>query len=270
MKLPYAVVPCMNRCVCALLFLICFAGTVVHAAVDREKLLSEPGVYGTFAVYSLEEDWAKLEVPSRIAQLTAMRGVVEQYREKVAIDLYLLRGLSDHADIMFRIHAQDLRVTQQFLVDLRNSSFGRFLKSVWLMTGLTKKANYVPGFSDQMKTELKGPSMAGPNPFAIVIPVGKSAEWWALDQQTRMAMMQEHTAAALPYQKTIRRKLYHSTGLNGPDFITYFETANLEDFQSLILALKQVKEFQYSRRFGHPIWLGTAKSVEELIETFAQ
>ncbi|WP_455244371.1 chlorite dismutase family protein [Petrachloros mirabilis] len=240
------------------------------AAADRENLLSAPGVYGTFAVYSLEEDWAKLETPHRIAQLTAMRGVVAQYGEKAVIDLYLLRGLSDHADIMFRIHALDLRTTQKFLVDLRNSSFGRYLKSVWLMNGLTKKANYVPSFSDQMKADLKGPSVAGPNPYAIVIPIRKSAEWWALDQQSRTSMMQEHTAVALPYQKTIKRKLYHSTGLDGADFITYFETANLEEFQNLILALKQVKEFQYSRRFGHPIWLGTAKSVDEIIETFAQ
>ncbi len=241
-----------------------------EAAADREKLLSDPGVYGTFVVYSLEEEWAKLAPPSRIAQLTAMRGMVAQYREKAAIDLYLLRGLSDHADVMFRIHAQDLRTTQQFLVDLRNTSFGRYLKSVWLMNGLTKKANYVPGFSDQMKADLKGPSVAGPNPYAIVIPIRKSAEWWALDQKSRMSMMEEHTAAALPYQKTIKRKLYHSTGLDDADFITYFETANLEEFQSLILALKQVKEFQYARQFGHPIWLGTAKSVDEIIEMFAQ
>lgn len=241
-----------------------------YAASNRDKLLIEPGIFGTFAVYSLEEDWAKLETRARIIQLTAMRGVVEEYREKLVIDLYLLRGLSDHADIMFRIHTQDLRITQQFLVDLRNSTFGRYLKSVWLMNGLTKPANYVPRFSDQMKADLKGPSVSGPDPYAIVIPIGKSAEWWALDQEARTTMMKDHTAAALPYQKTIKRKLYHATGLNTADFITYFETANLEDFQSLILSLKQVKEFQYTRRFGHPIWIGTARSVEQIIETFAQ
>ena len=56
----------------------------------------------------------------------------------------------------------------------------------------------------------------------------------------------------MPYLKTVKRKLYHSSGLDDLDFITYFETSKLEDFHSLILSLEKVKEFQYTRRFGHP------------------
>ena len=58
-------------------------------AADRDKLLSEPGVYGTFAAYSLDEDWGKQDQAVRIAQLTVLKGVVEQHREKLAIDVYL-------------------------------------------------------------------------------------------------------------------------------------------------------------------------------------
>jgi len=245
-------------------------GSPAHAAADRDKLLSEPGVYGTFAAFSLAEDWTKQDLPTRIAHLTAMKGVVEQHREKIAIDLYLLRGLSDHADILFRIHAAELRDAQKFLVDLQNSLMGRDLKGAGIMNGLAKKANYVPGFPDQMKADLKAVSEPGPNPYAIVIPIRKNADWWALDQDKRAAMMKEHTDAALPYHKTVKRKLYHSSGLDDLDFITYFETSKLEDFHSLILSLEKVKEFQYTRRFGHPTLLGTMKSLDELIETLAQ
>ena len=80
-----------------------------------------------------------------------------------------------------------------------------------------------------------------------MIPIRKSADWWGLDQNKRAAMMQEHTEAALPYNKTVKRKLYHSTGLDDLDFITYFETSKLEDFHSLILAMEKVKEFPYNR-----------------------
>ena len=57
-----------------------------------EKLLTEPGVYGTFAAYSFDEEWAKEDEATRIAHLTVLKGVVEQHREKIAIDLYLMRG----------------------------------------------------------------------------------------------------------------------------------------------------------------------------------
>jgi chlorite dismutase len=239
-------------------------------AADRDKLLSEPGVYGTFASYSLDENWGKQDQAVRIAQLTVLKGVVEQHREKLAIDVYLLRGLSDHADLLFRIHAIELRETQQFLLDLQGSLFGKHLTTTAIMHGLTKKANYVPGMPDNLKAELKTPSEPGPKPYAIVIPIRKSADWWGLDQEKRAAMMQEHTEASAPYIKTVKRKLYHSTGLDDLDFITYFETSKLEDFHSLILALEKVKEFPYNRRFGHPTLLGTVRSLDEIIEVLAQ
>ena len=239
----------------------------VSAGVEREKLLTESGVYGSFAVFALDDQWGKLDSSTRIARLATLKGVVEQHREHVAIDLYLLRGLSDHADVLFRIHATELRHTQAFLLDLKSSQFGRHLQTAGIMHGMTKKPSYVPGFSEQMKADLTSPSEPGQKPYAIVIPVKKSAEWWGLDRERQAAMMQEHTVAALPYLKTVKRKLYHSTGLDDLDFITYFETSSLGDFHSLVLSLEKVKEFQYVRRIGHPTLLGVAQSVDEIIES---
>lgn len=254
---------------------MCLVAALLHAdagraAPDRDKLLTDAGVYGTFAAYSLNDDWARKEGATRIALLTVLKGVVEQHRERLAIDLYLLRGLSDHADILFRVHGTELADIQKFLVDLQGSAFGKQTKVAGIMHGLTKKANYVPGFPDDMKADLKTASDPGQKPYVVVIPIRKSADWWALDQDTRAAMMKEHTQAALPYHKTVKRKLYHSTGLDDVDFITYFETSKLDDFHSLILSLERVKEFQYTRRFGHPTWLGTAKGLDEIIEILAQ
>lgn len=245
-------------------------GTEAFGAADRDKLLSEPGVYGTFAAFTLDEAWIRQNQAVRISQLTLWKGVIEQHRQKVAIDIYLMRGLSEMADLMFRVHASDLRDTQQFLLDLQSSAFGKYLKKACLIHGLTKKPNYVPGFSDQLKTDLTVVSEPGPKPYAIVIPVKKSADWWALDQQKRASMMQEHTEATVPYLKTVKRKLYHSSGLDDLDFITYFETSRLEDFHSLVLALAQVEEFRYVQRFGQPTLIGAVKSVDEVIEALAQ
>jgi len=252
------------------MMMLSLSSMTCFAAADREKLQTEPGVYGSFAAYSFDEEWSKEDEATRIAHLAVLKGVVEQHREKIAIDVVLLRGLSDHADILFRSHATELRDIQKFLVDLQSSMFGKHLRTAGIMHGLTKKANYVPGFPDQLKADLKAASEPGPKPYVIVIPIRKSADWWALDQEKHAAMMKEHTEASLPYHKTVKRKLYHSTGLDDVDFITYFETSKLEDFHSLILSLEKVKEFQYTRRFGHPTWLGTAKGLDEIIEILAQ
>ena len=117
-------------------------------AADRDKLLSEPGVYGTFAAFSLDADWGRQDQPARIAQLTTLKGVVEQYREKLAIDVYLLRGLSDHADVLFRIHAIELRETQQFLLDLQGSLFGKHLTDSTVFSGSTNLGQMARSFAD--------------------------------------------------------------------------------------------------------------------------
>lgn len=258
-----------NRIVSALMILAVLALTpVTRAEMDRTKLLSDPGVYGTFAAFHIHGEWGRLDQKTRQTHLTAFKQIVERHREKLAIDTYLLRGLSDHADFLLRVHGTELKDSQQFLVDALTSPFGQYLSSETIMNGLTKKANYVPGFPEQMKADLKVPSESGP--YVAVIPIRKDADWWALPQDKRLAMMQEHTEAALPYHKTVKRKLYHSTGLDDFDFITYFETAKLEDLHSLILALSKVKEMKHNRRFGHPTLLGTSKTVDQLIEALGQ
>lgn len=260
----------VGRMFVGLLCAVVLCPVLTYAAADRDRLLTEAGVYGTFAAFSFDEQWGRDDVQERISHLKVLKGVVEQHREKVAIDVYLLRGLSDHADLLFRIHARELRDAQAFLLDLQGSVFGTHLQPAGLLQGASRKANYVPAFSDALKADLAGASNPGETPYVIVLPIKKTAEWWGLDQATRTKLMQEHTGAALPYQQTVKRKLYHSTGLDDQDFITYFETSKLEDFQNLMLALQRVPEFQFVRRLGHQTWVGRAMTIEALTEALAQ
>ena len=239
-------------------------------AADREKLLSDPGVYATFAAFKLDPEWWGMDKGARDAAAAAVRDVVRKHGEHVAIDTYLLRGLSEYADMLIRIHGSDLSRNQNFLVDLMGTTLGAHLINTSTFNGMTKKANYAPNFPDETKAALKTPADPGAKPYAVVIPIRKDAAWWLLNQETRTRLMKEHTDAALPYLKTVKRKLYHSNGLDDFDFITYFETDNLADFNNLILALQQVKENQHNRRFGSPTLLGTVHSLDEILDLFTR
>ena len=253
--------------VAAFTLLLSFPGGRTTLAAEREQLLAEPGVYVTFAVFQADHDWWTLEPAAKQSALAETGTVLIKYGEALAIDTYLLRGLSDHADFMIRVHGRELRDIQNLMGDLLATTFGKHLSISIILNGLTKKANYVPGFPDTVKSDLKAPTDdPGPKPYAIVIPIRKDAEWWAFDQEKRTALMLEHTAAALPYLKTVKRKLYHSSGLDDIDFITYFETSKMEDFHPLIVALETVKENKHNRRFGHPTLVGTKRPWDELAE----
>src|SRR5689334_6897394 len=96
-------------------------------AADREKLLSEPGVYATFAAFKIDTEWWQLDKGRRDTAVAAVKDVLRRHAEHIAIDTYWLRGLSEHADVLFRTHATDLLHNQSFLVDLMGTTFGTHL-----------------------------------------------------------------------------------------------------------------------------------------------
>src|SRR5947208_290864 len=213
-----------------------------QAAVDREKVLKDTGVYGTFAVFKVDGDWWKLDKAARSSAAAEVNAVFQKHAENVATDTYLLRGLSEKADFFVRVHSTEMLHNQNFLVDLMGTRLGKYLVNTYTFNGITKKANYVPSLPDDLKTALNTPPEPGPKPYAIVVPVRKDAEWWITAQDGRSAMMKEHTEATVSYLKTVKRKLYHASGLGDLDFITYFETAKLDDFNNLVIGLERVSE----------------------------
>ena len=79
-------------------------------------------------------------------------------------------------------------------------------------------------------------------------------------------MLKEHTLPTLDYLKTIKRKLYHSTGLSDVDFLTIFETNDLVAFNDLVIALRMVREDTYNVQLGEPTVIGTIKSWKDIVD----
>jgi chlorite dismutase len=91
---------------------------------------------------------------------------------------------------------------------------------------------------------------------AVLIPVGKSEEWWKLAHDRRQVHFRNtdsgegHTAIGLKYVDRVFRKLYHSHCLNtglGYDFLTYFEFEDIyeKDFRTLLAELRDTKEWTF-------------------------
>jgi hypothetical protein len=89
---------------------------------------------------------------------------------------------------------------------------------------------------------------------AALIPIRKSAAWWALAQDERRAIFEDrsrHTAVGLQYLPAIARQLYHCRDLGEPfDFLTWFEYAqeHAAAFENLVAALRTSAEWTYVER----------------------
>jgi len=262
----YGRIVCMPLCA---LFLLSGSLAVSAEMAEREKLLKDTGVYATFAVFKASDSWWLMDRDFRAKATSEAKKVFEKYSDKLTADVHLLRGLSERADFLVRIHSKEMVYNQNFLLDFMASSLGIHLKNTDTFNGITKALNYVPSFPDDLKTELKTPPPQG-SPYVIVVPIRKDAEWWISGQDERTGQMKEHTDATVAYLKTVKRKLYHSSGLDDWDFITYFETSKLDDFNNLVTALLKVKENRHNKRFGDPLLLGTIRPLDEILEVLAR
>ena len=130
--------------------------------------------------------------------------------------------------------------------------------SVVQFHGVTQHLQYT---SDAQRQELDRRSISELEPSnhttAVLIPIGKSEEWWKLAYDQRQSHFQKteacdgHTAIGLKYVDRVFRKLYHSRYLNvalSYDFLTYFEfkDAYEQDFRALLAELRDTR--------GNPEW----------------
>jgi chlorite dismutase len=97
------------------------------------------------------------------------------------------------------------------------------------------------------RSELAQISAAESGPVAVLIPIRKNAEWWALAREQRQAYVMDgapngHIAIGRRYAARIYRRLYQARYLPGSewDFLTYFEfpPGEIQAFSELVAELR--------------------------------
>jgi chlorite dismutase len=124
----------------------------------------------------------------------------------------------------------------------------------WMLRGVTSNTRYATA-AEVATLRARQPALGRPEAtHAALIPIRKSAAWWALAQDERRAIFEEtshHTAIGLDYLPAIARRLHHSRDLGEPfDFLTWFEFApkNEAKFDDLLVRLRATKEWTFVER----------------------
>jgi chlorite dismutase len=125
---------------------------------------------------------------------------------------------------------------------------------VWVLRGVTSNTRYT-NRQEADALEARQQGLARPEATrAALIPIRKTAAWWALAQDERRAIFEErsrHIGLGLEYLPAIARRLHHSRELGEPfDFLTWFEFApeHSATFEDLVRRLRQTEEWRYVDR----------------------
>ena len=134
------------------------------------------------------------------------------------------------------------------------AGFSTPTEAAWSLRGVTSHARYV---ERQEKTQLDASSPAlgrAEASLAALIPIKKSAAWWALTQDERRDIFEarsHHIADSMKYLPRIARRLYHARELGEPfDFLTWFEFApeHSQAFDELLVMLRSREEWTFVER----------------------
>lgn len=125
--------------------------------------------------------------------------------------------------------------------------------SGWTLSGTASHLRYTTAAE---RAELSARQEGLDRPAAIhaaLIPIRKSAAWWALAQDERRAVYEagSHLPIGLDYLPEIARKLYHSRDLGEDfDFLTWFEFALEHEaaFDAMLVRLRACAEWAFVDR----------------------
>ena len=126
----------------------------------------------------------------------------------------------------------------------------------WVLRGITSNERYVVR---EEKRELLAKQLGIGRPeatCAALIPIRKNENWWALTQDERRSIFEEHSnhiKIGLHYLPAVARRLHHCRDLseNEPfDFLTWFEfaPAHEAEFDQMLAELRASEEWKYIER----------------------
>jgi hypothetical protein len=126
----------------------------------------------------------------------------------------------------------------------------------WVLRGVTSNERYVTR-PEKEHLVAKSPALGRPEAdCAVLIPIRKSAKWWAFTQDERRAIFEaqsHHTQIGLEYLPAVARRLHHCRDLAEPepfDFLTWFEFARTDtaEFDKLLARLRASEEWKFVER----------------------
>lgn len=153
----------------------------------------------------------------------------------------------------WRVERQSTRIGEALPVAERIGTGSAPEAPLWTLTGFTSNLRYTTA-PERLKLDTRSAPLGRSEArMAALIPIRKSAAWWAMAQDERRAVYERsgHTPIGLGYLPGIARRLHHCRDLGEPfDFLTWFEfEPELEgEFDDLLARLRITEEWRYIDR----------------------
>jgi chlorite dismutase len=224
--------------------------------------LEETAERPTFVQYTFfkaDPAWRRRPAAEREAGRAEFARAVQAACPSVNTYAYSTLGLKAGVDLMLWRYSESLEDLQEMTAALLETGLGRYLEIAHSLFGMTRPSVYV------RRREAQDQSLFSPerSKYLVIYPFTKTIPWYLLGKPIRQGMMNDHIRVGHDY-RSIRQVLVYSFGLDDQEFIVSYETDRLDDFQSLVMALRETEARRYTL-IDTPIYTCIHRPVEEAL-----
>ena len=226
---------------------------------------SESRQFVKYNFYRVDPLWRRLSQDERSEGKAEFAAVVEESADHLFTRSYSLVGLRGDADILLWQATDTLESLQEVATRLWSTRLGRYLSQPYSYLAMTHRSQYVGQHRHAGQEGTKARLRPGNARYLVVYPFVKTQEWYALPQQERQRMMDDHIRIGHDYP-SVKINTTYSFGLDDQEFMVAFETDSPSDFLDLVMELRGSEGRLYTLR-DTPIFTCIHRSIDETLES---
>ena len=213
-----------------------------------------------YTLFTVEPAWRRLLAPERQKGRAEFATALESCSSTIRTYSYSTVGLKAQGDLLLWQVTSSLEALQTSTAQVLQTGLGRYLETSYSLLGLIRPSHYVKRQTEQEQA-LSQPDRLR---YLIIYPFVKTTDWYLMSPEARQGMMNEHIRVGHQFS-SVRQVLAYSFGIDDPEFVVTYETDRLEDFQDLVMALRNTEARRYTQR-DTPIFVGIHRSLTEALE----
>lgn len=190
-----------------------------------------------FSFFKIDPKWRWLADLAKAESAKEVDNVIRN--SGIKFRSYSTLGLRDDADFLFWFAAKSVEEIQDVISKIYLTVFGKYIVPSHAYLSCTRPSIYA-----KKEKTISFVSGNEPKKYVVVYPFIKTREWYLLPREQRQKMMDEHINVSQKYPGVILNTTY-SFGIDDQDFMLAFETDVLQDFQNLIMDLRETKVSAY-------------------------
>jgi chlorite dismutase len=236
--------------------------------MDGRPPAIEPGQptrrqYVKFTFFQADGAWRCIDSAERERAKREFCDAVESFSDRMLVRSYSCAGMRGDVDFLLWQIADNVEDIQQLETTLFSTSMGAHLSTPHSFLAMTRKSVYVSP-EDELKESrlIIKPTDAK---YFFVYPFVKTRAWYALSQEERQRMMDEHIAKGRKYP-SVKLNTTYSFGLDDQEFVVAFETDEPGDFLDLVMELREAETSAYTLR-DTPIFTCIRMSLRETLNS---